>query len=97
MHAHRVEVLDRADDDAVVRLVADDLHLVLLPAQHGFLDEDFGHRACLESDSGDGPQFGLVVGETGTDATHGEGGAHDHGIAELFCRAQHLVHGVADS
>ncbi len=28
MDAHRVDILDRADDDAVVRLVADDLHLI---------------------------------------------------------------------
>jgi hypothetical protein len=38
--AHRVEVLDRADDDAVVRLVADDLHLELLPADQALLDEE---------------------------------------------------------
>ena len=34
VHAHRVDVLDRADDDAVVRLVAHDLHLELFPAEH---------------------------------------------------------------
>ena len=34
VHAHRIEVLDRADDDDVVLLVADDLELVLLPAEH---------------------------------------------------------------
>src|SRR5690554_1165433 len=33
MHAHRVKVFDRANDDAVVVLVTNDLHLVLLPAQ----------------------------------------------------------------
>ena len=45
VHAHRVDVLDRADDDAVVRLVADDLHLVLLPAEHALLDQHFVGRA----------------------------------------------------
>ena len=33
VHAHRVEVLDRADDDAVVLAVAHDLHLELFPAR----------------------------------------------------------------
>ncbi len=33
MHTHRVEVLDRANDDAVVRLVANRLHLIFLPAE----------------------------------------------------------------
>jgi hypothetical protein len=34
VHAHRVEVFDRADDDAVVRGIADHFHLEFLPAQH---------------------------------------------------------------
>ena len=43
--AHRVEVLDRADDHAVVRPVAHDLELVLLPPGDRPLDEDLVHRA----------------------------------------------------
>ncbi len=34
VHAHRIEVLDRADDDAIVLLVAHHLHLEFLPAEH---------------------------------------------------------------
>ena len=49
VHAHRVEVLDRADDDAVVRLVADHFHLEFLPAQHRFLDQHFVHRREFEA------------------------------------------------
>ena len=37
---HRVEVLDGADDDAVVGLVPHDLELVLLPTRDRALDED---------------------------------------------------------
>ena len=33
VHAHGVQVFDRADDDAVVGLVAHDFHLVLFPAE----------------------------------------------------------------
>ena len=44
MDPHRVNVLDGADDDAIVRLVADDLHLVFLPAEQAFIDKDLGHR-----------------------------------------------------
>jgi hypothetical protein len=43
VHAHRVEVLDRADDDAVVRLVADHFHLEFLPAEHRFFDQHLVH------------------------------------------------------
>ena len=39
MNAHGVEVFNRADDDAVVVLITDNLHLVFLPADEGFVDK----------------------------------------------------------
>ena len=45
MDAHRIEVLDRADDDAVTRRVAHDLELVLLPAVEEAFDDDLSDRA----------------------------------------------------
>jgi hypothetical protein len=44
VHAHRVEVLDGAHDDAVVRLVADHFHLVFLPADQRLFDEQLVGR-----------------------------------------------------
>ena len=41
VHAHRIEVLDRAHHDAVVRAVAHHLHLEFLPADKRFLDQRF--------------------------------------------------------
>ena len=57
VHAHRIEVLDRADDDAVVAAVAHDLHLEFLPAEHRFLEQHFvvgeasSPRATISSNS----------------------------------------------
>jgi hypothetical protein len=48
VHAHRVEVLDRADDDDVVGVVAHHLHLELLPADQALLDE---HLVFIEAAS----------------------------------------------
>ncbi len=45
VHAHRVEVLDRADHDHVIGRVAHDLVLNLFPADHRLLDEHLVHRA----------------------------------------------------
>ena len=45
VHAHRVEVLDGADDDAVVGEVAHHLELEFLPAERALFDQDFVHRA----------------------------------------------------
>src|SRR5664280_756097 len=41
--AHGIKIFDGADDDAVVGLVAHHFHLVFLPAEEGFLDENFVH------------------------------------------------------
>ena len=40
VHTHRVEVLDRADDHHVVRVVAHELQLVFLPPQDRLLEQD---------------------------------------------------------
>src|ERR1700748_1455192 len=44
VHAPRIEVLDRADDDAVVLAVADHLHLIFLPADHRLFEQDLTGR-----------------------------------------------------
>ena len=45
VHAHRVDVLDGADDHDVVGVVAHDLELELVPAYDGLLEEDLRDRA----------------------------------------------------
>ncbi len=47
--AHRVEVLDRADDDDVVAAVADHLELELVPALDRLLDEHLADRALAQA------------------------------------------------
>src|SRR5690606_22352084 len=74
MHAHRVHVLDGADDDAVVRLVADDLHLVFLPAEDGLLDQHFRGGGGVEAALDDLEEFGAVVGDAAARAAEREGG-----------------------
>ena len=46
--AHRVDVLDRADDDGVVRAVAHQLELELVPAEQRLLDQHLADRALGE-------------------------------------------------
>ena len=61
--AHRIEVLDRADDDALVLVVAHHFHLVFLPAQEAFLDEDFVDGRGVEAGLRHALEFFLVVGD----------------------------------
>ena len=58
-----IEILDRADDDAVVVAVADDLHLVLFPAEHRFLEQHLVGGRGIESARHDGLEFLAVVGD----------------------------------
>ena len=72
VHAHRVDVLDRADDDAVVRLVADHLHLEFLPAEHALLDQHLGGRRGLQAALDDLAEFLAVVGDAAAGAAERE-------------------------
>ena len=45
VHTHSVDVLDRADDDAVVGPIAHHLELVFLPPGNALLDQDLADRA----------------------------------------------------
>ena len=83
MHAHRIDILDRADDDAVVVLVADDLHFVLLPAEHRFLDQHFASGRGIEPALDDLEKLLAVIGDAAAGAAKGEGGTNDGGKADI--------------
>ena len=68
MHAHRVEVLDGADDDRVVGQIAHHLHLVFLPAEHAFLDKHLVDGGELEAPPQQGVHLLGVVGQAATGA-----------------------------
>ncbi len=63
VHAHGIEVLDRADDDDVVFRVAHHLKLVFFPAEHRFFDQRFVHRREIEAASQNFQQLFAVVGD----------------------------------
>jgi hypothetical protein len=94
--AHGVDVLDRADDHDVVRLVAHELELVLLPAQDALLEQDLVRDGVVQPVAGDPAQVVLVVGQAGPQAAHREGRADDQGIPQLLRTREDVVHRVAD-
>src|SRR4030095_14198135 len=71
-------VLDRADDDAVVRLVADDLHLELLPSDQALLDQQLLGRRKVEAALADLLELVGVVGDAAAGAAEREARTHDH-------------------
>src|SRR5947207_2370321 len=75
--AHRVEIFDGTDDHAVVSLVAHHLHLVFLPAEQRFFDEDFGDRREVYATPGEFVELVAVVGDAAAGAAEGERGPDD--------------------
>src|SRR5208282_4305471 len=89
MHAHRVDVLDRADDDHVVAGVAHQLQLELLPAEDALLEQDLVGRARVQPGPGDAPQVLLIPGDAGPGPAEGERGPYHHGVAKSRLPAAH--------
>ena len=83
VHAHGVEVLDGAHDDAVAGPIAHDLHLVLFPALDALLDEHLARRRELEALGDDLDELLGRVGDAAARAAERVGGAQDDGVSEL--------------
>ena len=68
MHAHGVEILDGAHDDAVAGVVAHDLHLVFFPTLDGLLDQHLMGRREFKALAHDGDELlvGMRDAATGT-------------------------------
>ena len=96
MHAHRIEILDRANDDAVVLAVTHDLHLEFLPAEQTLLDQDLVDGGKANATRGNRFEFFLVVGDAATAAAHREGGANHARQANPRDRGQSLIHAARD-
>ena len=105
VHAHRIDVFDRADDDDVVLLVAHHFQLELLPADHRLLDQDLVGQGELQPLPDDPFELRRRARHAAAGAAQGEAGAHDAGKAgrryRLAGRLQaagdrRLRHGQAD-
>ena len=77
MHAHRIEVFNGADNDAVVRLVAHDLHFKFLPAQKRFFDQNFRNGRQLQPAPRHDFKFLAIIGNAAARAAQGVGRADD--------------------
>ncbi len=97
VHAHRIEVLDGADDDAVVLLVADHLHLVFLPTDQRLVDQQLTGRRKVQTAGADLFELFTVIGDAATGATHGERRANDAGEADLVEHAVGFFHVMRDA
>ena len=91
VYAHRIDVLDRADDDGIVVAVAHDFHLVLFPAEQAFLDQNLSGWRGIEAGPDNLLELGLVVGHPPAGAAQGKAGPDDCRQAGAFEHREGLV------
>ncbi len=97
VHAHRVEVFDRADDDAVVGAVAHHFHLELFPADQRFLDQQFAGGRRLDAALADGLEFLRVVGDAAPSSAQGEAGSDNDRKSNGLLHAPSLFEGMRNA
>ncbi len=82
VHAHGIEILDGADDDRVVRLVAHHFQLEFFPAEHALFDQDFVHRGKIQAALQNLFELFAIVGDAAAGAAEREARAQNHRIAD---------------
>ena len=95
VHAHRVEIFNRTNDDAVVVAVTHHFHFILFPAQHRLLNQQFMRGRRIETALANRQKFVFIISNAATRAAHGERRANQRGKAHFGLRRQRLFHGVA--
>ena len=96
MHTHRIEIFDRADDDAVVVLVAHDLHFVFFPAEYRGFNQYFSGRRQVETAADDVVEFLAVIGNASPAAAHGERRPDDNRKTDLRLALPGFLDAVRD-
>ena len=94
VHAHGVEVLDGAHDNAVASVVAHDLHLVLFPALDGLLDQHLVRGRELKALAHDGDELLVGVRDAAASAAEGKARAQHAGVAHALGDGLGVFHAV---
>ena len=94
MHAHGVEVLDGAHDDAVAGVVTHDLHLVLFPTLDGLLDQHLVGRREFKTLAHDGDELLVSMRDATTGAAEGKARTQHAGISHALGDGLGVCHAV---
>ena len=93
VNADRVDVFDRAHHHHVVGVVTHELEFVLFPAQDGLFQQHFMGWRLVKTITHHSNEVVFGVGKTGTEPTHGEGGADNQRITQFF----RIFHSLIDA
>src|SRR2546427_7161647 len=87
MYAHRIEILDRADDDDVVLEITHHLQLELLPSDDRLFNQDGVHRAQVETALDDAFEFLSVKRKAAAGTAQRKRGTNDTGETDTLNHA----------
>ena len=86
MDAHRIKVLNRADNDNVVSIIAHHFHLILFPANNGFFEQHFfDGRKCDPATDHVFELFDVVCNPAARTAQRETGSNNDRQSDVLYC------------
>ena len=77
VHAHGIEILDGANDDAVIHSVAHHFHLELFPADQRFFDQHLADWRKIQAARSDQIEFFAVVSDPAAGTAQSERRAND--------------------
>ena len=95
--AHRIEVFDRADDDAVVVFITHHFHLVLFPADQRLINQQLFGRREIQTAGANFFKLFAVISDTAAATAHGKGWANNAREAHVSGNRQRFFHRVCDT
>ena len=84
MHAHRVEIFNRANDNAIVRFIANNFHFKFFPTQNAFFNKHFIRWRGVDAAFDDFNELGLIISDAAASAAKRERRAYDGGQTNVF-------------
>src|ERR1700675_2745235 len=96
MHAHGIDVLEGADDDATVVIGARDQKRGLLPAEYRLLDQHLAGGRGIEPALNDLEKLLAVIGDAAAGAAEGERGTDDGGEPDILHGVECLDEALLD-
>ena len=88
VHAHRIEIFDRTNDNAVIHSVAHHFHLEFFPADERLFDQHFANRRHGKTAAGDFVQIVRIIGDAAAAPAECERRPNDERkSSDFFCDA----------
>ena len=96
VHAHRVQILNRADDDEIAFGIPHQLQLIFFPAEQALIDQHLAQGALLNAVGSDPPQFVAIVSDAPAGAAHRERRPNQNRIADDLGKIERVIHRAND-